>query len=371
MVLPLLIRQVQIKETELLGRKIYVSRTGFLPHELHPDIDIHVVAAGSGFTKQEALFKTKMELIERYSWLTAYQRLLKKEIIWSRGSDFDTELVKELVEIYGFDESKVYPAIKMYNLEGDYRYFPANLVLYTQPWEEEVYLQNTTGWAAHFDTIDALYSAVMELIERDSGVRWWYLKLDPELVYIIDNDPYTIYLIKVPSIEGYTYIALTRREDLPGFITTLGTDMIEKNAMIKALMESTLREFTIEDAMFYFDRITSQESISGLEEVFAYYLKEDANKYIGDILSREDKILLHEGNFDFGYEPISREEKIAIVEKLFKKYDIWYRDFSHPAFDVVVVGTFTTKLVPLVNPFKLPNHPRLKPIVRKEFLPFA
>lgn len=355
-------------ETTFLGRRIYVTSIVYPARTLVPESDIDIIAAGAGLTKFEARLKAEMEFYERYAWLTAYKNLVNKDIIWIKGKEFDEDLVEYLKIYKKFDPEKEYPAIKYYNIFGDERLLPANLVICTDPWVEPLYLQTTNGWAAHFDFIDALYSGVMELVERDALNRWWHLMLEPNRVYEAKFENGTILALDLPSAIGYTVATIFLPDRYPGFLLFAGSDIKFKNAMIKALLESVLHLPSLDILEILTKRIATQEGIVEISDVVAYYANQPREKYISSILNLpREKI-----EIDFQKEHISKEEKIKVITKMTKEYDVWFREFTPPEIKgITIVSVWSKELVPFLNPHDIIEHPRLAGIKRRDVLPMA
>lgn len=354
----------------LMGTKIYVTSLSFSENTLDPDVSLPIVAAGADLTKQSSMFKAEMELFERYSWITAYKRFLSREIRWIKGTDFDSKLLSFLSLFKKFDQEKTYPAVKFYNLEGDERFFPANLFFYIEPWEEEIYLQTTIGCSAHTDIVDSLYSSVIELVERDSVNTWWYMELEPLSVYHVPQEYGDLYATLIPSVEGNVVMSfLLPSKRYKGFLAFAGADVSLKNAKVKSFLESALHLPMLKVIDYFIPKIESVQSITSAEEIYAYTLNQDASQVLSSILNKEK---VEEVEIDFEREPLTKERKLKTVSKLFKKYDLWYREITHPSLEnVTVTRVVTTDLVPFLNPFELINHPRLGDIKRSDPVPLA
>jgi len=195
--------------------------------KLSSDSSLEVLAGGSSFTKERALFKTIGEAFERYS-LSAYD---VRNLIWDKYQNLKERAINPS-NFISFSELRTKPKFKIYRSEKNKLHWtkgfsltkkkdifiPAQLVFvpyYFKKNEPVIRLPITTGAASHTSLEKAILAGLLEVIERDAFIINYLNKLSRKLI--------DIKKFKKEKFENITL--LFKRYNLEFYIVDISTEV--------------------------------------------------------------------------------------------------------------------------------------------------
>lgn len=228
---------------------------------------------GSGFFRDEALIRTLGESVERYAQLVGYLNYAKKALVCTYQQLPEAQRICQ--KKFEFFDDRQYKnnffPFSSFSADAEISwapgldcetqqmsYLPAQLIfvgynLVTgEPWLGSAV---TTGTAVHSKDDQAHISAVLELIQLDTAMGFWYSQQQAQRILIDDSliglngllnkaackfgSEINFYLLKNPDMPGLTVAAVFRQKyQLPRVAIGLGVDFSLESAMYKAYLEA-------------------------------------------------------------------------------------------------------------------------------------
>lgn len=303
------------------------------------------VGTGCSIDFNTALYSSMGEAIERYCAnivpenlkLASEEELALENLPFYELNKFIT-YSDELLEQEGFPFKKATRVDKMYwkdsfnYLTGEDCYVPASLV-YVNFTDHRFNFPNLSGIASGINVDKAVQSALMEVIERDASIKWWYFDSKERLIKKEIDGDYTFlsYQIDaiVPTVATFIYDNI-RKLVAVGFSTKFDIE----DAMVKAKAEAVQIHYNMLNLI--------DGNISDNDPVKAYLKSDNMNRYYMDDF-RTDKMdmfdLIH--NLQYYLDP--------------RAFDLLKYRLTEIVEEPIFEGIYTD-LNSLINYFKIKNQ---------------
>jgi ribosomal protein S12 methylthiotransferase accessory factor len=229
---------------------------------------------GTSQDEEVAYSKSLGEFLERYSFFSTeinknnnfeiknFQELLEKGSVCF--VNHDEEYLFKAREYFENKKIKTVKTISL--LSGKNANFPYSQVFLRDAemkGEYNLWEVNSNGLAGGFDKEQAISSALLELVERDSFLCHWFTKTSPEIIVLnegeiaeydvflksINTDKFKVYVLNTSSeIPVFTVSILVENIETKGIVVNCGAGFTVEDAILSALRE-------VRSAMFAFEKL--------------------------------------------------------------------------------------------------------------------
>lgn len=259
--------------------------------------------SGAAYTREDALWSTLGEMIERYC-AAIYDR---STFAQASANALGTSAmpVGDMILFSGdqysspdfpfaaFDPNMTMPWSKGTNLQtGEAAFAPAQLLYLSHEWRGHMLMQTvSTGLACHIDTERACLSGLLEVIERDGFAASWLLgmplpqlmlsqadreKLSPETLRALDSDLLAVSLHAIPNEFGVANVFVFAEHPRHGFGVVGGAaKLCPFEAIEKAVVEALHGWIGFTQRTFHQDELPTLETLQKPHEHALYYLQPD------------------------------------------------------------------------------------------------
>lgn len=359
--------------------------------------------AGCSLDKKRSLLKAYGEFIERYCGYDSDNVHDNKRVFDSYNNLKDKYNCLSLYELIDFDES-IYDNDKNYIfskysddkkiswivgrdiISDEETMLPAQKVFLGMNLKnnEEMYIQwLSTGLACGSSFESSILSAIYEVVERDSFMLTWNLKLQGKSIIIdeiqdcrlkklynhitnnlVGEDQLFIYDISMTK-GIYTVVTFIQNYNTNAFglITSAASDVNIENALLKSLEELCLTQAFCYRKLLENHKVLSKEEVVDLDSHLEYYNSGNRAKNI-DFIKSNDYVNLSELN---SYAQGTEREVLNYIIKLFKDMNthIYVADITKP--EIREIGLTVVRAIVdgyndlyVSHQFRLNNNERLK-----------
>ena len=328
-------------------------------------IDIWKTASGAiSFNENEAIMGAIGESLERYSSaicdfeLKEYNELKRENILpYSEFSLFSSEQYESEGFLWKKPDIKKQLYGKMYSLyDNNEIYIPQELIGLGSKVNPASLPSTSTGIAAYTSIYQAIYSALLELLERDALTVYWENSLGGREIKLDEK-----YLEQVKEKYGQVYCFDVTQDWNPfpvvmvcGYILSENKKIISMGVACRETYENAIEKAYIEwvqgcvFARFYNEnnkkiKIDNQSDVVDFDLHAVYYTKYP--KKWDDVPLIKDRIKYQYEEKNLNFKDKKVEKKIEFLLKVLKKENIrlYYKDLT--SVDVKSIGVSVVRVV--------------------------